>query len=1026
MPCAFGLNPSLDISQYGHTAWTIRDGFIKGRIYSITQTSDGYLMLGTEFGLVRFDGIRAVEWVPPQGQHLPSNNIRTLLNARDGTLWIGTLEGLASWKDGTLTEHPELAGQHVYTLIEDREGTVWAGTFALPTARLCQFRGGNTKCFGEDGSLGHWVESVYEDHAGNVWAGAETGLWRWKPGSPQRYVVPHPVDTDQGIVDDEDRAGLIFIGDRLWRMQDGKTSEYQFPGVRWLFNPLCMLRDRDGALWMGTLDHGLMHLYRGRTDLFSPRDGLSGDHVRCLFQDREGNIWVGTADGLDRFRAVAASSVSVKQGLSAPSAMSVLVDHNGVVWSGTTEGVNRWKDGQMAVYRAPGTRQRLPLLNEESVQGRVHQIDDPGLADNAIGSLIEDDRGRLWVSTFGGIARFENGRFNRIRSAPDGWVNGFAGEKGGMWIAYQDRGLYHLGPQDQVVDHFPWEKLGPGVASSMTVDPARQGLWLGFFKGGVVYFDGSQVRAAYGTKEGLGAGRVMGLRVDESGVVWAGTEGGLSRIKDGGIMTLSRANGLGCDAVHWTVEDHAHFFWLYTPCGMMRVPRAELDAWAEHANRTVKPTVLDASDGIRLVALLTGYTPRVSQGADGRFWFAHLDSISQIDPDGLEMNRQAPPVEIEQITADHKVYWQNSPGQPSKEPRLKPLPPLSRDVVIDYSALSLVAPEKMRFRYKLEGYDSDWQEAGNRRQAFYNELAPRSYTFRVIACNNSGVWNEAGAMLEFSIAPAYYQTMWFRTAGILAIFLALWGLYRLRLYQMGRELHAQLEGRVDERLRVARELHDTLLQSVQAVMLHIQTARNLVAKGRPEGLDMLDGALRLGGEAIAEGREAIQNMRSSTELTNDLAQAMRGLGEEMASEGSAKFRVVVEGSPRDLHPILRDEVYGIAREAVRNALRHSEAKAIEMELDYRDSFRVRIRDDGKGMDPAIVNEGRPGHYGIRGMRERAARIGGKLSLWSAPGAGTEIDLSIPAWKAYAGTGRGTLMDLLRRRKSKSMKSGKAG
>ena len=1003
-PCSFALNPSLDINQYGHTAWTIRDGFLKGRIYSMTQTADGYLMLGTEFGLVRFDGIRNVDWAPPSGQRLPSNNIRSLLTSRDGTLWIGTLEGLASWKDGTLTHYPEVAGQHVYTLIEDREGTVWAGTFALPTARLCEISGGKAKCFGADGSLGQWVESVYEDNAGRIWAGAATGLWRWKPGPPKRHVLPYAIDTDQGIVDDENRSGLIVIADHLFHMDDGETVEYRLPSVRWPFNPLGMLRDRDGGLWIGTLEHGLLHVYRGKTDVFSPRDGLSGDHVRCLFEDREGNIWVATGDGLDRFRALSVSSVSVKQGLSSPSAMSVLVDHEGAVWSGTAEGLNKWKDGQITIYRAPGRPKRTAPLNWE-VDARVREITDPGIADNQVGALYEDDRGRLWVSTVGGISLFEHGRFTRVRSAPDGWVNGITGDgSGGVWIAYQDRGLYHLA-QEQVVDQFPWAKLGHGVPSSMLPDPKRKGLWLGFFKGGVVYFDGAQLRAAYGTKEGLGAGRVMGLRLDADGVLWAATEGGLSRIKDGRVINLSSANGLPCDGVHWTVEDN--FFWLYSPCGLVRISRMELEAWASQPNRTIQPTVLGASDGVRLVALLTGYTPRVSQSADGKIWFAHLDSISVIDPGHLLSNDLPPPVHVEEVSADRKIYWQNSPGDLSGKLRLTQLPPLSRDVVIDYTALSLTAPEKIRFKYKLQGYDREWRDAGNQRQAFYSNLPPHSYRFRVIACNNSGVWNEAGDTLEFSIAPAYYQTNWFRASVVAAFFLVLWALYRARLHQIAREFSAHLEGRVDERLRVARDLHDTLLQSFQGLMPVFQTARNLLPGKSDRAAEVLDEGLDDAADAIVEGRNAIQNLRAKPSLDSDLGSLLNAAGQELAqapeAEGSAPaFRVVVEGSRQPLAPLLQDEIYRIGREMLRNAFRHAHSARIEAEIRYeRDMFRLRIRDDGKGIDSSVLKEGaRAGHWGLAGMHERAKKMGGRLKIWSEPGAGTEADLTVPAGIAY--------------------------
>ena len=268
---SFALDPTLDISQYGHTAWTIQDGFFKGSVNSIAQRADGYLLLGTEFGLARFDGIQSAAWSAPAAQRLPSNNIRSLLAARDGTLWVGTIEGLASWKGGKLTQYPEVAGQHVFTMIEDRQGTVWAGTFGVPTAKLCAIRNGTATCYGDDGTLGQWVESLYEDSRGRLWAGAATGLWQWRPGPPKRYSPPYLIESDQAILEDEDPSGLIVLCQGIWRMADGKTGPIRMPGVRWPFTPLHMLRDRDGGLWIGTLERGLLHSYRGRTDAFSAR-----------------------------------------------------------------------------------------------------------------------------------------------------------------------------------------------------------------------------------------------------------------------------------------------------------------------------------------------------------------------------------------------------------------------------------------------------------------------------------------------------------------------------------------------------------------------------------------------------------------------------------------------------------------------------------------------------------------------------------------------------------------------------------
>jgi signal transduction histidine kinase len=334
------------------------------------------------------------------------------------------------------------------------------------------------------------------------------------------------------------------------------------------------------------------------------------------------------------------------------------------------------------------------------------------------------------------------------------------------------------------------------------------------------------------------------------------------------------------------------------------------------------------------------------------------------------------------------------------------LPPLTRDVEIDYTALSLVVPEKVRFRYKLEGRDKDWQEAGNRRQAFYSDLPPRNYRFRVVACNNSGVWNEAGASFDFSVAPAYHQTWLFRVSGVAGFLMLLWVLYQMRVRQVAREYSMHLEGRVSERTRIARELHDTLLQSFQGLLLRFQAATYLLPDRPEEAKRSFESAIDQAAIAITEGRDAVQGLRSSTKVTNDLAGAITTLGTELAAGESnpnaAEFHVEVEGASRDLHPILRDEVYRIAGEAVRNAFSHAQAKRIEVEIRYDErQLRLRVRDDGKGIHAQHLKEsGRAGHYGLPGMRERAKLMGGKLTVWSEQDAGTEVELKMPASRAY--------------------------
>ena len=332
---ALALDPSLDISQYAHTSWKVRDGFFKGSINAIAQTPDGYLWLGTEFGLVRFDGVRAVPWQPSGDQALPAGPITELLLARDGTLWIGADKGLTSWKAGKLTQYPELAGQRVSSLLEDLEGTVWAGSSGTTAGRLCAIQNGRARCYGEDGAVGDSVAGLYEDRKGNLWAGVPNGLWRWKPGNPEFYSIPDQQSGVRPLGEDEDGSLLINLSRRITRFVNGRLEPSSLHDGLPDDSVWRLLRDRDGGLWVATLNRGLAHMHRGRTDLFLESNGLSGDSVRDLFEDREGNIWAATTSGLDRFRDFAVPTFTIKQGLLNPHVWSILAARDGSLWLGT-------------------------------------------------------------------------------------------------------------------------------------------------------------------------------------------------------------------------------------------------------------------------------------------------------------------------------------------------------------------------------------------------------------------------------------------------------------------------------------------------------------------------------------------------------------------------------------------------------------------------------------------------------------------------------------------------------------------
>ena len=986
------LDPSLDINQYAHTAWTVRDGFSLGNIYAMAQTPDGYLWLGSEFGLFRFDGVRAIQWQPPAGQRLPDRNVNSLLVTRDGTLWIGTMAGLVALRRGNLSSPPAMARNFVASLFEDRNGTLWASSLE-EHGRLCAIQNGSAECFGQDGHFGRAIWAIYEDSSGTLWAAAQSGLWRIKPGPPKRYPTPTELiglnQTNDGrLLIAMHSAGLLQrVGDNLESYPvRGPSNPNRLLSDRDLDSNR-LLRDRDGGLWIGTVERGLIHLHQGRTDLFTKSDGLSGDVILTMLEDHEGNIWVASTGGLDRFRELPIATVSVKQGLSSDATQSVLAGTDGSIWVGAHEGLTRWKNGQANTFSKA-----------------------TGLPDDAIQALYQDYRGLVWVSTAGGLAYLHNARFLSTNAVPAGKVHYITGDKAGdVWLS-EEKGLSHV-KDGRLVEQIPWSVVGYDQQGNIVLwDPKKAGLWVGSWgEKGVSYFKDNQVRASYTTADGLGRGPIADLFFDDDGALWAATEyGGLSRIKDGRIATLTIANGLPCNIVNDVIADDDRSLWLYESCGLVRIVRSEVDAWIADPKRRVERTVWDAADGVRLrSSAASEYGPRVAKAADGKLWFVTGEGMQVIDPHHLAFNTVRPSVRIEKIVADHKVYWQDLPGTAVSNLRL---PARTRDLQIDYTALSLVAPEKVRFKYKLEGQDQDWREVVNDREVQYSNLRPGSYRFRVIASNNSGVWNEQGDTLDFSVSPAYYQTSWFRALCVAAFLALLWTAYQLRVRQLRHQFEISLDARVAERTRIARELHDTLLQGAHGLLLRFQVVSQLWADRPLEAKEKLDSAIKQTADFITEARDEVQSLRESTVQSNDLALAISTLGEELTTDSTnhrPAFRVAVEGEARNLHPILRDEIYKISAEALRNAFRHAGAGQIEVEIRYdNEQFRLRVRDNGKGIDPAILTrQGSEGHFGLRGMRERATLIGGNLDVWSEVGVGTEVEIRIPASIVYAKAGK---------------------
>jgi signal transduction histidine kinase/ligand-binding sensor domain-containing protein len=799
---------------------------------------------------------------------------------------------------------------------------------------------------------------------------------------------------------------LVLTNEGVKQIINNEVREFYIPALRRAFHLNCVLSDRDGALWFGTADGGLIHVHDGRADVFGIADGLSGEHVDSLFEDREGSVWAAGLDGLDGFHALPATTYSAKQGVSGGGG-AILADEDGGVWFSGLTGLYRWRDGHITVHRVrPEPRRVSPPSS-----GGVDELALAELPETPVGSLFQDRLGRIWLGAQKSLGYVENKRFVTVVGVPGGYIDSLTEDKeGNLWIAHREAGLLRLSAHLKM-QQFPWTMISGSDAARawrLATDPVGGGLWIGSAAGGIVYFMGGQVKASFGVGDGLGKGSVNDLRAATDGTVWAATDGGLSRLKAGRIATLDSRSGLPCDAVDSSIDDGTGSTWLYTHCGLVRIASRDLDAQAaalelrKVPEGKVRMTVLDDSDGIPSFGLASSYSPHLVKSKDGKLWLTTRDGVAVVDPQHLHFNEVRPPVHVEQVIADGHTYDASS--------RLK-LPPLPRDLEIKYTALSLAAPGRVQFRYKLEGRDRDWRNAGNGRGASYSDLAPGNYRFHVIASNNSGVWNEQGDTLDFSIAPAYWQTIWFKTLCVLAFLGLLWVLYQLRLRQVTRQFELGLEARVAERTRIARELHDTLLQGFHGVLLRFQTAARLLPTRPAEARQVLETTLDQAEQALADGRNAVQGLRSSVVEAPELADAIKTLGEELAAD-PARDRFIplslrVEGTPRKLRAIVRDEIYRIASEALRNAFRHSGATRIEVELQYDERhFELRVRDDGKGIDAKFLSEeGRGKHFGLSGMRERAEMIGGKLALWTSPNSGTELELKIPALRAYRASPR---------------------
>jgi len=966
LPCALALDPSTSLSQAGHRAWQVQDAPFSGAPLAMTRTTDGYLWIAMTSGLVRFDGVRFTPWEQATGQPAITAGIINLRGASDGTLWIGTARSLLHWDGKTLKNYGDHAG-NIFSIMEARDKTIWIGRGHAGDndGPLCHVLLHSLHCYGASAGIhSSFISEMTQEPNGEFLLGTINSIIQWTPHSSRPITNHHKEIEGIGV------AGMIptASGD-VWvafgstgkgrGLQLFRDDKFRKPSITGLdpetLKIATIFKDSHGAIWCGTVNSGVIRIYQGRAEYYTHANGLSGNLIQSITEDHEGNIWIGTSMGIDEFRDLSFKPVHTGES-DADVLDAALPLHDGTVLFKTNGKLFALSDGHSRTVPNP-----------------------PG---EIVTSMFEDREDRLWLGYDDQLYLHSKNNFAPVKlqgSAGLGDIVELAESKDGILWAIAatpaHRSLYRIAARTLQATPVSLPAQPEALAADST-----DGAWISLRNGDVIHQSETAMSTVAHSTTGEWA---TDIAITLDGTIFAATQTGLTILKNGHYLPVIVPPGLRCTFRYWLEVDRDGNLWVTSLCGVGKYSVAAIHAIESGSHIPIAPQFFDLHDG----AQPTGFVSRdLSFGPDGRVWLTSQGGLSFLDPAHLPQNSFPPPVYIEDLMADGERY--------SIQGSLR-IPARSRDLQIDYTALSYVVPQKVQFRYRLEGRDGDWQDPGNRRQAFYTDLPPGPYRFHVIASNNDGVWNTTGATLEFFILPAFYQTIWFWILLGAAAAGLIWLLYSIRVRQVTANIKARLGERQNERERIARELHDTLLQDFHAVILHFQAASRHLQKSDPtrqvfeQGLDYAD-------EVLVQGRDRIYDLRSDTTAADELSESLARYGNELAQARTMSFSIRRTGVEYNLDPILRDEIYRIGREALGNAFKHSNGSKVEAEIIYDSgALKMRIHDSGVGIEPEILLHGRPGHWGLSGMRERADKIGATFGIWSRATGGTELELVLP-------------------------------
>ena len=959
---ALALDPHKSLTQYSRTVWSQEHGLPQDTIRAIAQTTDGYLWLGTDEGLARFDGYEFAVFNKDSGD-LPGNSITALAAGGDGSLWIGTPNGLTCYRGKrfrTYTTAQGLPDNAITALVADHAGTLWivAGVY------LSRYRDGKFTNLASGPDLPVTaVRAIREDWRGDLWVGGFGGVGKLVGG--RFLAVVDAASLGGNIVTSMlvDRHDNLWLGGSLGlieRSPAGNIRRYtERDGLPNAFvRALC--EDRDGNIWVGT-NAGLARLEGGHLAASSGEGGFPREMVRAVFEDREGDLWVSSNSGLNRLRDDVFTVYGKSEGLPGDEPNAVFQDRGGRVWVGFHEG---------------------GLLLFSGGERRLYTTRD-GLPDNDVISIRESAAGDLLIGTRGGLARMHGEHFDNY-SPPDplgrhSVFDAREDSRGRLWLA-QPGGLSELRGKQvrQVVKSEPLL-----VSAVVTLCEGSGGaLWAGTYGKGLWRIQGEDARL-FTVADGLSNNQIRSLYQDPDGTLWIGTfGGGLDALRDGRFQAFTAKDGLLSDNIA-SITDDGESLWLSTTRGICRIAKRQLREFAEHRRKTLEPANYGVEDGLRSAQCSPSY-PVGGGGnrtSDGRLWFTTARGLAVLDPRGLKQAGPAPVVHLVAMTAD---------GLPVDLGRAARLAPGSQRIQVRYTAIHLSAPERVQYSYKLEGLDAEWVWAGGRRVIDYNSLRHGPYRFTVRAHLPGGPISQE--TYSFELLPQFYETAWFRLLCAALVLACAWAVFRLRVRQIRYRFALVLE----ERARLAREIHDTLAQGFVGISSQLDAVAMCLPDETAPARKYLDMARKMARHSLTEARRSVMDLRASVLEGQDLAAALESSTRLWTAGSGVDVDVDVSGPRTTLTEEAEQQLLRIAQEAVTNALKHAGASRIRVKLDLETRrLFLRIVDNGRGFEQQDAFSSQGGHFGLIGMRERAERLGGELRLASQPGGGTEVEVKVP-------------------------------